>query len=106
MLVHCILPVAWSKINQARPNSSIMERLLTSMSSEILKDILPSQLINSDPRRYLEGSRLLFGLILEKAKQIKLEDMQEMPYLSSANVFDLRNTFTMEPIVVAVGTSV
>lgn len=75
--------------------------------SEILKDVVPTQLIQSNPRRFLEGSRLLFGLILEKAKQIKLKgEGVQLPYLSSISVLDLRNAFSMEPIVNVVGTSV
>lgn len=75
--------------------------------SEILKDVVPPQLIKLDPRRFLEGSRLLFGLILEKAKHVMLkEEGAKLPYLSSLSVIDLRNTFTMETVVNPVGTSV
>jgi hypothetical protein len=65
---------------------------------EVLKDVVPMQLIKSDPKRIMEGSRLLFGLILEKSKHLKLEGDTKMPYISSLEVRDLRNTFTMEPI--------
>lgn len=39
---------------------------------EVLKSIVPLRMIQSDPKRLLEGSRLLFGLILEKAKNLKV----------------------------------
>lgn len=72
---------------------------------EVLKDVVPAQLIKSDMTRLFEGSRLLFGLILEKAKHLKLKEDVQMPYISSLKVLDLRNTFTMEPIANAVQTS-
>jgi hypothetical protein len=65
---------------------------------EVLKDAVPLQLIKSDTTRFFEGARLLFGLILEKAKHLKLKEDAQMPYISSLKVLDLRNTFTMEPI--------
>jgi hypothetical protein len=69
---------------------------------EVLKDVVPAQLIKSDMARLFEGARLLFGLILEKAKNVKLKEDMQMPYISSMKVLDLRNTFTMEPIANAV----
>jgi len=71
---------------------------------EVLKDVVPVQLIKSDMTRLFEGVRLLFGLILEKAKHLKLNEDAQMPYISSLKVLDLRNTFTMEPIANAVQT--
>jgi hypothetical protein len=71
---------------------------------EVLKDVVPAQLIKSDMARLFEGARLLFGLILEKAKNVKLKEDMQMPYISSMKVLDLRNTFTMEPIANAVQT--
>ncbi|KAE9366198.1 hypothetical protein N431DRAFT_549163 [Stipitochalara longipes BDJ] len=71
---------------------------------EVLKDMVPVQLIKSDMTRLFEGARLLFGLILEKAKHVKLKADVQMPYISSLKVLDLRNTFTMEPISNAVQT--
>src|SRR3954470_20306039 len=35
---------------------------------EVLKDIVPDYLVKSDVKRYMEGARLLLGLILEKSK--------------------------------------
>ena len=71
---------------------------------EVLKDVVPAQLIKSDMARLFEGARLLFGLILEKAKHLKLKEDVQMPYISSLKVLDLRNTFTMEPVANAVQT--
>ncbi|KAI4677039.1 hypothetical protein J4E81_010999 [Alternaria sp. BMP 2799] len=66
---------------------------------EILKNVVPLQTIRSDPKRFFEGSRLLFGLILEKAKQMKIttEDAG-LPYIGM-KVYDLRNLTTMQPVL-------
>lgn len=71
---------------------------------EVLKDVVPALIIKSDLTRLSEGARLLFGLILEKAKHLKLKEDVQMPYISSLKVLDLRNTFTMEPIANAIQT--
>ncbi|PVH87391.1 hypothetical protein DL98DRAFT_448903 [Cadophora sp. DSE1049] len=71
---------------------------------EVLKEVVPMQLIKSDPGRYFEGTRLLLGLILDKAKHLKLQANDQMPYISAMSVLDLRNTFTMEPIIRPVQT--
>jgi hypothetical protein len=44
------------------------------------------------------------GLVLEKAKHLKLKEDVQMPYISSLRVLDLRNAFTMEPIANVVQT--
>lgn len=72
---------------------------------EVLNEVVPKRLIGSDSGRVFEGSRLLFGLILEKAKHVKLSDEAEHPYLSSLKSFDLTNSKTMEPIENPVMTS-
>ncbi|KAG4437405.1 hypothetical protein IFR05_007130 [Cadophora sp. M221] len=72
---------------------------------EVLKEVVPMQLIKSDPGRYFEGTRLLLGLILDKANHLKLQASEQMPYISSMRVLDLRNTFTMESIIRPVQTS-
>ena len=77
---------------------------LTQALYEVLKDAVPAQLIKSDMTRLFEGARLLFGLILEKAKHLKLKEDAQMPYISSLKVLDVRNAFTMEPITNAVQT--
>lgn len=67
---------------------------------EVLKDIIPLRIVQSNPLRLLEGCRLLFGLILEKAKNIKLTkiDDAQLPYVGM-RVYDLRNMITMEPVL-------
>jgi hypothetical protein len=68
---------------------------------EALKSIVRPEVIKSDPKRYYEGSRLLFGLILEKAKNLKvskINDDTDLPYVNM-KVFDLRNLITMEPVL-------
>lgn len=72
---------------------------------QVLKELVPRKLINSDDSRIFEGTRLLFGLILEKSKHLKLADGSQPPYISALKVLDLRNTFTMEPVADPVQTS-
>ncbi len=67
---------------------------------EILKEVVPLPIIKHDPRRFFEGSRLLFGLILGKAKKLRispLNDDTSLPY-TSMRVHDLRNAITMRPV--------
>ncbi|KAF2996796.1 hypothetical protein E8E13_000636 [Curvularia kusanoi] len=67
---------------------------------EILKDMIPEATIRNDPQRFLEGSRLLFGLILSKAKTLRVSissKNSELPY-TSMRVYDLRNAVTMLPV--------
>lgn len=67
---------------------------------EIVKDVVPVVVIKSEPTRFLEGSRLLFGLILDKAKHLKLLPTDKDAILPYANmkVYDLRSTVTMKPV--------
>ncbi|KAI8940672.1 hypothetical protein NX059_001942 [Plenodomus lindquistii] len=71
---------------------------------EVLKLAIPVQTIASDPKRFFEGCRLLMGLILEKAKNLKISSDQAqastLPYISMP-VHDLRNQVTMYPILSA-----
>lgn len=71
---------------------------------EVLKDVVPAPFIKSDMTKLFEGARLLFGLILEKSKHLKLKENAQMPYISSLKLLDLRNTFTMERIANAIPT--
>jgi hypothetical protein len=74
---------------------------LTHCAYEVLKTIVPSRIIKSDPKRYYEGTILLFGLILEKAKNIKIDTTkatEKLPYINM-KVYDLRNLITMEPVL-------
>ncbi|KAL6704640.1 hypothetical protein ACN47E_008037 [Coniothyrium glycines] len=68
---------------------------------EVLKTVVPLSIVRNDPSRHLEGCRLLFGLILEKAKNLKLNPDKRnatMPYLAM-KVYDVRNQLTMDPIM-------
>lgn len=74
---------------------------------EVLKSVIPLQIIKSDSTRLFEGSRLLFGLILEKAKHLKVcMDQQEtsLAYIDAMRTQELRNPLTMEPVAVPVQT--
>ncbi|CAN9388920.1 unnamed protein product [Alternaria sp. RS040] len=67
---------------------------------EVLKSVVPLQIVRSDPKRFFEGSRLLFGLILEKAKNMKINlgESSTLPYIGM-KVYDLRNLITMHPVL-------
>lgn len=68
---------------------------------EVLKSVVPLRIVQSDPKRLFEVSRLLFGLILEKAKNLKMSKVNDpgrLPYVGM-RVYDLRNTITMEPVL-------
>jgi hypothetical protein len=72
---------------------------------EITKSMVPLRIIGSDSPRLLEGSRLLFGLILEKAKHLKVfmhNQEASLPYMESINVHELRNMITMERVAIPV----
>jgi len=71
---------------------------------QVLKDLVPTQLIRANMGRVFEGTRLLFGLILEKAKHLELAGDARLPYLSSFNVLDLKCSETMETIINPVQT--
>jgi len=71
---------------------------------EVLQDFIPRKLINSDNRRILEGSRLFFGFVLEKAKDIRLQNVAQLPYMSSLQIHDLRDPVTLESIATPVLT--
>lgn len=68
---------------------------------EILKKIVPLQIVHSGPKRFFEGSRLLFGLVLEKAQNMKISTTAsetELPYVRM-RIHDLRNLITMAPVL-------
>lgn len=70
---------------------------------EVLKDIIPQKIIQDDPSRVFEGSRLFFGFILDKARLLKMPD-GFVPYLRCFNTLDLRDIETLEPILHPVQT--
>ncbi|KAJ4353723.1 uncharacterized protein N0V89_005453 [Didymosphaeria variabile] len=76
---------------------------------EVLKDIVPPRVVNNNTTRLLEGSRLLFGLILEKAKHLQrtMQSREELrfPYMDSYTIYELRNLITMESVVTPIQTT-
>lgn len=73
---------------------------------EVLGSFLPTSLLGTDRTRLLEGSRLLFGFILESAKSVKLPTLEEAtPYLSAFETVDIRDCLTFEPVLRAVNTN-
>ncbi|KAJ8116748.1 hypothetical protein OPT61_g1881 [Boeremia exigua] len=67
---------------------------------EILKEVVPLATVQNDARRFFEGTRLLFGLILGKAKKLRVSSSSgntSLPY-TTMRVHDLRNTITMQPV--------
>ena len=73
---------------------------------EVLKMIVPLPVIKHDFTRLFEGSRLLFGLIFEKARNLKTSSSEQegLTYIDSMKVYDLRNMITMEPVGTPVQT--
>ena len=67
---------------------------------EVLKEVVPLSTIKNDPRRFFEGSRLLFGLILGKAKKLRVTSSSSTPVLpyTTMRVHDVRNAITMLPV--------
>ncbi|KAH6622099.1 hypothetical protein C7974DRAFT_216154 [Boeremia exigua] len=67
---------------------------------EILKDVVPLATVHNNPQRLFEGSRLLFGLILGRAKTLRVSSSSSensLPY-TSMQVHDLRSAVTMRPV--------
>src|SRR5438876_490464 len=73
---------------------------------EVLKHVIPMELIRGDKGRILEGSRLFFGFILDRAMRYKDADDNLVPFLSSLRTLDLRNFETLEPVCAPIMTSI
>lgn len=86
------------------PTSSQCRALIRSFL-ELLKTIIPTNIIRGDDQRYLEASRLAFGFILAKARQLKTTS-SETPFLYSIKTIDLTDARTLQPIRRPVSTSV
>jgi len=74
---------------------------------EVLKSIVQLRVVDFKPQRLLEGSRLLFGLVLEKAKHLKVsmhDQGGQLPYMGTFKVHELRNLTTMEAVADPVQT--
>lgn len=73
---------------------------------EVLKDIIPLEIIEGDDKRSLEGSRLLLGYLLVTAKAQRGPEEELTPYLNSFRTIDLLNAETRQPIANPVETSI
>nr|OQO26960.1 hypothetical protein B0A51_05959 [Rachicladosporium sp. CCFEE 5018] len=75
-----------------------------------LEEMVPSELVGAGKDRLFEGSRLLFGLLLEKAKSIRLPSIDAQPfhapYLTCLSGTQLLDVQTQEPIMHAVNTDI
>jgi hypothetical protein len=98
------------QITQSQTPSECERAAISQCLYEVLKDVVPLQMIKSDPTRLFEGARLLFGLILDKAKRLKtpMHDQEALPealpYVNAMKVQELRNMITMEAAVAPVQT--
>lgn len=86
------------------PTSSQCSALIQSFL-ELLKTIIPANLIRGDELRYLEGSRLAFGFILAKARQLENASSETL-FLRSVKTIDLTDADTLQPIRRPVSSSV
>jgi hypothetical protein len=70
----------------------------------ILETFMPEDLIGNTRQRLFEGSRLLFGFLLEKARSVKLHESQlaspqKYPYLGALQVVEALDCITNEPLM-------
>lgn len=77
----------------------------------MLEAFMPEDLIGPTRQRLFEGSRILFGFLLEKGRTVKLHeaqlaDPQKWPCLSALQVSELRDSVTNEPAMEPVQTEV
>lgn len=94
-------------MNAKSPRKSECAALVQALY-QVVKDIVPLELVQSDEGRILEGSRLLFGFLLDRATQVAMENVDQnyFPYLWSLKTIDLKNSETMEPVGAPIMTSV
>lgn len=89
-------------LTNGKTPKAVESAALSNALFEILDSFMPSSIVGIDQSRLFEGSRLLFGLILEKARVVKLsngENEADLPYLSKLNVVDIKDAVTGEPIM-------
>lgn len=77
----------------------------------ILQTFMPEDLIGHNKDRLFEGSRLLFGFLLEKGRTVKLHesqlaDPQKWPYLNAFGITETRDIITDEPVAQPVHTEI
>ena len=82
---------------------------LSHSSFHTLETFVPEDLVGNTRRRLFEGSRLLFGFLLEKARSIKLHESQlaapqNWTYLGALQDIELRDNVTNEPVMEPVVT--
>lgn len=72
-----------------------------------IKKFVPLNGIGFGADRIFEGSRLFFGLILDKSKTHKLRSQVAMhPYLTSMKIISLTNSETMENLKFPINTNI
>jgi hypothetical protein len=78
----------------------------------ILEKFMPEDLIGNTRQRLFEGSRLLFGFLLKKARSVKLHESQlaspqNYPYLGALQVIEARDCIIsealMDPVLTGIG---
>ncbi|KAF2789615.1 hypothetical protein K505DRAFT_341133 [Melanomma pulvis-pyrius CBS 109.77] len=91
---------AFYTISEGRTPSDCECATICQCIYEVLKDVVPLVMVKLNPLRLFEGSRLLFGLILDKAKHLKtaMHEQEGLPYADAMKVQELRNMITMEPV--------
>lgn len=82
---------------------------------QVLKSCLQMDAVTQDPARIFEGSRLLFGFILESARSLHkvIDDglteeektAKKLRYTSAFHTYDIRDHKTQEPVLHALQTS-
>lgn len=92
---------------QGRTPTAVESAALGHLMFEILDSFMPTAIIGTTHSRVLEGSRLLFGFILDKARSLKLTEVSRhrLPYLSSFQDVDLKDHITLEAVLQAVQTT-
>lgn len=94
---------------QGKTPTAVESAALSHGVFEILAGFMPVEIIGTGRARVLEGSRLLFGFILEKARSAKLTDPRAegktLPYLSSLESLNIQDAKTSEGIMHLVTTS-
>ncbi|KIW95993.1 uncharacterized protein Z519_03059 [Cladophialophora bantiana CBS 173.52] len=82
----------------------------------VAEELIPQNLISNDPRRSLEGARLVLGLILHNVRRQQAPEhagpgtaeasRSRLPYISGYHTVDLRDVKTLEVVTEPVLTNV
>ncbi|KAK6502352.1 hypothetical protein TWF506_002933 [Arthrobotrys conoides] len=65
---------------------------------ELLKELIPKKLVGDDESRLLEGSRLLFGYILEISRLVDIDESDNLPLQDAFKTVDLSDATTSKLI--------